>query len=90
MTSAGLPGPDPAAPTVFEAWLRSGAPWQPLGAVHDAWRWIDAAAAAFSAGLELQQALWQPWWVAQALWLKQCRAAWPVELPATRGEEQLA
>lgn len=90
MTSERVPGPDAAATTVFDAWLRSGAPWQPLGAVHDTWRWVEAAAAAVSAGLELQQALWQPWWDAQAQWLHQCSAAWPAPWPATRGEEQLA
>ena len=88
--SAGNSSGMEAGPTVFDAWLRSGAPWQALGAVHDAWRWTDAASAAFTAGMEMQQALWQPWWDAQAQWLHQWSAAWPVELPATRGEEQLA
>lgn len=82
--------PEPGAGTIFDAWLRSGAPWQPLGFVHDAWRWGDAASAAFTAAIELQQALWQPWWDAQAQWLRACGAVWPVEVPAVRGGEQLA
>ena len=85
----GLPGQGPG-PTVFDAWLRSGAPWQPLGMVHDGWRWVEAAAAACTASMELQQALWQPWWDAQAQWLQQCSAAWPAPWPASRGGEQLA
>ena len=85
----GLIGQGPG-PTVFDAWLRSGAPWQPLGMVHDGWRWVEAAAAACTASMELQQALWQPWWDAQAQWLQQCSAAWPAPWPASRGGEQLA
>jgi hypothetical protein len=82
--------PDPPPVTLFDAWLRSGAPWQPLGVVHDAWRCTDAAGAAFAMALEWQQALWQPWWDAQAEWLRQWGAAWPASLPAERGGEQLA
>ena len=77
-------------PTVFDAWLNSGLPWQPLSAVHDAWRWADAASAALTASAEWQQALWQSWWDAQTQWLAQCGNAWLTEIPAVRGGEQLA
>jgi hypothetical protein len=65
--------------TVFEAWLRSGAPWQPLGLMHDSWRWVDAMTLAVNAGLEMQRSFWQPWWDAQGDWLRRWTAAWPVE-----------
>ena len=84
------PSPDRPAVAVFDAWLNSGAPWQPLGVIHDAWRWADAASAAFAAAAEWQQALWQPWWDAQAQWLRHCRFDSPLNLPAERGGEQLA
>jgi hypothetical protein len=77
-------------PTVFDAWVNYGLPWQPLGALHDAWRWNDAASAALAATAEWQQALWQSWWDAQAQWLAQCGGAWLTQMPVARGGEQLA
>jgi hypothetical protein len=76
--------------TMFDAWLRSGVPWQPLGAVHDAWHWFEASSAMLTAAMELQQALWQPWWDAQGEWLRQCGGLWQPAAPVLRGAEQLA
>jgi hypothetical protein len=80
----------PTEARLLDAWIRSGVPWQPLGALHDAWRWVDASSASLTAAMELQQALWQPWWDAQAEWLQGWSALWMAEVPAVRGTEQLA
>ncbi len=80
----------PTAAPLLDAWLRTGTPWQPLGAVHDALRWFEASNAALTAAMELQQALWQPWWDAQGEWLRQCGALWGSAAPVVRGAEQLA
>lgn len=62
----------------------------PLGAVHDSLRWIDGGSAAMQAWLELQQALWQPWWDLQAEWIRQWGATpWLVPALLPRGAEQL-
>jgi hypothetical protein len=75
---------------MFDTFWKNAAACAPLGATHDAWRWIDGSSAAMQAWMELQQALWQPWWDLQAEWLRQWGVAMnlPPELTA-RGAEQL-
>jgi len=58
------------------------------GASLDPWSWLDLGNAQARSWLELQRALWQPWWDAQSQWLQFWQTWWPV--PMVRGTEQLA
>lgn len=59
-----------------------------FGLPFNPWSWMDMATAQFQPWLELQGALWQASWEAQAQWLRFCQDSWPMLIP--RGAEQLA
>lgn len=75
---------------MLDSFMRNAAACGPLAATHDYWRFVDGGSTAMQAWIELQQALWQPWWDAQAEWLRVWSGAMPVPGMTARGAEQLA